>query len=254
MKIVVPNQSVRHNIELFKKLVARQAQKSMSKGDSEHIYQAFINCLTGDLFFPDFSDEKRDLSKKEWKQIVLYIRKNSNGETLEIVEVEEKNRLHISALEILQETVKVLNFILHRTNHMRESASLEEELSQVELEPVFSKYSHGDLIYEAWHNIDRYAAENLLQNCAIGTFFFRKDEYCRILEDLLGCKCFTLTFLGKQKRVVDRTIVQKDKHFLFYNDDPNLDGDLFLTIDSLLENMEEKLLFPILHNLAKPCF
>lgn len=251
MKIVVPNQSVRHNIELFKKLVARQAQKNMSKEDSEHIYQAFINCITGDLFFPDFSDEKRDLSKKEWKQIVLYIKKDPKGETLEIVQLEEKHRLHASALQILQETVKVLNFVLHRMNHMRESTSLEEELGQVELESVFSKYSHGDLIYEAWHNIDRFAAEKLLQDSAIGTFFFRKDEYCKILEDLLGCKCFTLTFLGKQKRVVDRTIVQKGKHFLFYNDDPNLEGDLFLTIDSLLESMEEKLLFPILHNIAK---
>lgn len=108
-----------------------------------------------------------------------------------------------------------------------------------------------DLVQEAWHQVDRLGAEAILANKALGSFFFRKDEYAARLEEQLNAHlekkvvCFTLSYLETKDHVIDRTIVCKEGRWYFYDDDPQLNELSYESIEDLLTHAGSSLTYPV---------
>lgn len=113
-----------------------------------------------------------------------------------------------------------------------------------------------DIIHEAWHGVDRLGAESILLNNPEGSFIFRKDEFAGILETQLSeqlhtrVSAFTLSCLEKNHHFAEFTIVCKDHHFQIYDDNPELQGSSYSSIEALLADREVPLLNPILNEAA----
>lgn len=112
-----------------------------------------------------------------------------------------------------------------------------------------------DIVHEAWHQVDRIGAEELLAGKSPGSFIFRKDEYASLLEEQFHASksserviCFTLTYREAHDHVVDRTIVCKNNRWFFYDDDPALQGPSYDSIYALLDNAGADLSFPVLNS------
>lgn len=242
MRVFVRNETVRRNVELFKKLIERQVEKRV-KGGLKNMH-AYINCTTGELFFA----ERGDSRERNWKLIHLYL--DEEGELLVVGRDAIQfpiSDLVPSAYQAMIDTVKVYNLVL---KNLRESESMEQLSKKLDaIEVGTSK----DIVHEAWHQVDRIQAEKLLKGQLKGTFLFRKDEYAAILETELlhrlriPLKCFTLTFLGSRRKVIDRTIVKKEDLWLLYDDDPSLEGRTYRDVYLLLDSLEGILKYPLLN-------
>jgi hypothetical protein len=242
MKVFVRNETVRRNVELFKKLIERQVEKRL-KGGLKSMH-AYINCATGELFFA----ERTESHKRNWKLIHFYL--DEEGELLVVGGDSVQfpiSDLVPSAYQAMIDTVKVYNLVLKSLRESKNVEQLSKKLNAIEVG------TSKDVVHEAWHQVNRLQAEKLLKGQLKGTFLFRKDEYAAILEmELLHrlhipLKCFTLTYLGPRQKVMDRTIVKREDLWLFYDDDPSLEGRTFRDIHLLLDSLEGVLKYPLLN-------
>lgn len=266
MKIKVRDEAVQKNIELFKKLVEKQkrlqkpaAQNALEIKNSK-TYMVFLNRQTGALLFPEIVDDLAELKERTWRPICIRVRNfryPHHKAEFEVIE-DERNEavfkysdLEPLAMQVLAETIKVLNAMSH---HLKTHLDIEEALQEFCLAKVeFStKMKSKSILYKAWHQLDRIEAEQLLHQQEEGAYLFRKDYYTLILEDQLCrryrivIKCWTLTVLQTKGKVTDYTIVEIDGKWLFYNDDPNLQEAWFNSIEELLETKKDIIRSPIL--------
>lgn len=262
MKLKVQNEAVRHNIELFKKLIEKHGLKKVSATEVSKSYHAFINRVTGDILFSEFVLDKKQLQNKTWKPICLHLNVEDPDTDRVVFEITEEGKnetlfhcddLHPAAYRIMSETMKTLNMI---SNHMIHPPTMEKvfkEISQLQIEDAPLLIPGKDIIHEAWHQLNRIQAEELLNRYPIGSFFFRKGEYVPELEGPLReqfrekVMCFTLTYSEPNRKITDLTIVKKGDRWFIYNDDPTLSGASYSTINSLLDSLRSQLLIPILH-------
>lgn len=249
MKVTIANDSVRKNIELFQTLVQRQPKKS---GKETVLIHAFVNKKTGDIHFAKGKEE----AQADWKPICIQVRpaKESTFEVLEegIKELFKYDDLNPLAYAILSETIHTLNEFSKRMAVTLDVQVILEDLSNWEIISSNTQLPK-DILLEAWHPTDRYGAEDLLEGCPIGTFLFRKDEYALLLEEELRDKfkeditCLTITYLEKDHKVSDKTIVNRNESWLFYDDDPDLTGTTFPTIYALLSSLKNELKEPLFY-------
>jgi hypothetical protein len=267
MKITVKSEAARKNIELFKKIVERQAYRRAHptteglKTPRIKTYAAFLNRFTGDLLFAEFIEDLSAFEQNTWKPICIRVKINGypHGKTeFEILE-DEKNEsifkyadLDPLALKVLAETIQILNGIsVHLKTHVDVENTL-RELSRSKVE-LFISETYKELIEQAWYSVDRIGAEWLLQTEEVGTFLFRKDLYAHILEEELSrtyqqpIRCWTLSVLELEDKVCDYTIVKWQQKWLFYGDDPNLEGSDFASLESLLGTKKDLLKKPLLN-------
>ncbi|MGE5196622.1 MAG: SH2 domain-containing protein [Anaerolineae bacterium] len=261
MKVGIQSKTVQKNIELFKELIRRQSHKEKPSSNLDLVtYAAYVNCKTGDLCFSEMVPDLKSLRKHEWKPILFHMMLSnidSKAEVFEIVE-EERGKIDFQladfqpgAYKVMAETMKTLNFISHRLHKLKDADKVLNELASVEVELIGK-----NIVEEAWHDINRESAEMLLKNQENGTFIFRKDEFAIILQNSLSkslkhpIKCLTLTFLDEHGKVVDKTIVKFNGHWVFYDDDPNLEGPFHASIYALLNSMKDQLRIPLLTKLA----
>lgn len=266
MKIHVQNDTVRQNIELFKKLIARRSQKAATTSIKEQIYTAFINRTTGAMHFPELDVDEPPgsgetfLNSKIWKAIEIRIKKHEKEEGIFEVAEEETNwrcfrcdDMEPPAYKVLVETMNTLNLVSKKFQAQLQMGKMVRELTALEIESIAAVLSGKDIIHEAWHQVDRIEAEKLLSDQIEGTFLFRKDSYAYVLEEQLkeqyqiNIKCVTLTFLEEEGKVTDKTLVAKDGNWLIYDDDPNLSGPSYPTIYGLLEKIKHILKAPLLN-------
>jgi len=145
-----------------------------------------------------------------------------------------------SARHIVSETCEVLKKAVSAIHDIRELVYYE-----------LSYEVDRGLLKEAWVAASRDEAEKLLANAKPGTYLFRKDVFASCLEELLVSakqeliKCFTLTYLDVQGQVRDKTIIQRKGHWMFYDDDPTLSGDYYLSFDDLLLSLGSVLKKPL---------
>jgi hypothetical protein len=100
-------------------------------------------------------------------------------------------------------------------------------------------------------DVSREGAEKLLGKEPIGTFFFRKDPYAVMLQEILkralkeSIHCFTLTYLDLERIVRDRTVVYIHHTWMFYDDDPTLSGSSWDSVQGLLKSVEAFARYPL---------
>ncbi len=107
------------------------------------------------------------------------------------------------------------------------------------------------LLKKAWHAVDREEAERLLFTAPLGSYLFRKDHFASCLEEILvrakkgRMNCYTLTYLGTDQQVREKTVVHWNDHWLFYDDDPSLMGRSFTSLEILLRSLGSALTKPL---------
>lgn len=235
LRIHIQSEAVRRNIHLFKCVI--ESRQATLKRD----YQAAINYLTGAMRF----SETETLDRKEWKHLMLHFDLEQHSVTFQ-EDLSEKEALQTfdpQANRVMKETLKVFQVVV---SQIRELA----EFSQIHLESIPSQAVAKDIIHETWHQLNRIQTEEILYKRPRGSYLFRKDEYATLLERELSetgknIKCITLSFLDKKDVVRDRTLVKGEKGWLLYNDDPNLQGEVFESIVGLLASFETALTFPV---------
>jgi hypothetical protein len=137
--------------------------------------------------------------------------------------------------QVLSETSHYLKSALMQLHDIREFAHLEFE----SMDEILGR----DILRDGWHAIERSAAELMLLNATPGTYLFRKDRFATVMEELLSSakksriRCFTLAYLDDAKQVREKTIVTWKDHWLFYDDDPTLEGKCFGSLEQLLASL-----------------
>lgn len=251
MQLKIENETVRRNIEIFKVILKRSAQKKQ-EGKS-CVYKAFIHRVRGEIRFSEM--DPADLQEKEWQPIAFsFSLPHDTHSCFDCkVDLEEQLVLDSQAMGVLKETIKTMQFIarfLPKINHL---PAVLLEFSQLNLDSFLDHLATKDIIHEAWHQMDRVGCEKVLLSHPPGTFLFRKDVYAAILEEQLQdalsqeIKCITLSYVDTLKRVRDLTLVRRAEGWLFYNDDPSLLAPLYPSAGLLLESLKGVLKIPVLH-------
>ncbi|MBS0629076.1 MAG: hypothetical protein JSS30_02485 [Verrucomicrobia bacterium] len=255
MKVVILNKDVRRNIELFRQLVHRQGQKreqllkSIKKG-----YKAFINRKTGQLRFPGLKEG--NFSSDEWKAVVIELHPTKEG-AFDVVsadgdQVFDLSQIKSVAYELFAKTIKTLNEITYHPKHADDALFILRQFANIDF--VLSDQEEGvrNLVHDAWYNVDRIEAEELLSGKVFGTYLFRKDQYAQDLEDSLNengsapATCITLTYTDKDDKISEKTLVYKEGKWLFYDDDPTLSGHGYDSVKELIDKKAKMLQQPLL--------
>jgi hypothetical protein len=261
MRIKILDAPVRQNVEIFLDIMRRAKQKQLQKNPpSEKVFNVWLNRETGQLFSSDLREESQYLGKKEWKLVELsYLYEPASGEIYFLVKEGEKEQelfksgdLAPGAFRILCETMKVLGQI---GGQLKGPSDLNTKISVLTHLVIDAEVSHQDrnVIIDAWHHVDRFQAESLLEGLPIGTYLFRKDAYADILEEQLQkqhhkkIKCFTVTFSSGDRKVSDLTFVHMDGAWQVYNDDPSLEQNKFSDVKDLVDSLKEILKEPLYH-------
>jgi hypothetical protein len=260
MKLKIENEIVRRNIEIFKIIMKRAAHRAeeLNPAQRKLSYHVFIHRSKGEIRF--LEEESGVAHNKEWQRAVFQFTLPSDKSCGFMCEIEgiEKDSfswrdLKPEALSVLKETIKTVQFIGRFLPKLSSLPAVLHEFSQVNLDSFLDVLGTRDIIHEAWHQVDRVECERLLLSQSSGTFLFRKDEFASILEQELinawktQIKCITLSYIDSVQKVSDLTLVKKKEGWLFYNDDPNLEGPLYPSVNLLLDSLKGLLKTPLLH-------
>ncbi|NDD58481.1 MAG: hypothetical protein EBZ47_04405 [Chlamydiae bacterium] len=255
MKLRVESDIVRENVELFKLLLKRSLTKNKNQLDNK-VYLMFVHKITGKMtFFADFED----LPHHQWQPISLKLKatKGPKGalewEVCDSGNDPSVNGLNDTASAVFRQTFKTIQVISRLLPRIQDVSKLLDTFSQVQLIQPFDKPVFSDIIHESWHQIPREQAENVLSTKESGTFFFRKDEYAKILEVELSkahkrmLPCITLTYIDSEARICDKTLVYVTEGWMVYDDDPRLLEPIYPDIETFLDNMKGILKAPLIH-------
>ena len=252
MKLLIESAVVYKNIKLFKQIVQKHLH------DQRFHFNAYVNRKTGEILFEEEVQNIDKLHLKQYKSLCLNLSQEASHPGFEILEEKSNESLFDCkdltplARHILAEMISALNRIVFESPHPENSEEVLKEVSQAELEAPMPKHLEKDIVHEAWHEASRIEAEKLLEHKAIGTYFFRKDEYAALLEEQLSSrwrepiKCLTLTYLEPHDKVRDLTLVGKEGHWYLYDDDPTLEDTAYSDIPTLLKRLRSDLSEPLL--------
>ncbi len=257
MKITVKDQVVKHNLELLKDLLQR-AKKGKCK--------AWIETTTGEI-----SDEPPTGGPKKtgaWKAVQIRLNLSPlDAETVLVISEDTKagdKLFHfegwtVKARHAVLETLRVINTKLAKTPQGEERDAFLANFAslQISLMAHRKEKREREWIEEAWHDLDREGAEQALNGQPIGTYLFRRDIFATLLEDTLKSRfgkspyCITLTYLDEAGIVRDKTLVYKDKHFLVYNDDPQLLETRYTSVMDAIHSIDPCIALPMKSKLRK---
>ncbi len=261
MKITVKSEAIRRNLELLKELIKKGSDLPPIDRKNAVLVEAFIEKGTGDLRLPKHGVEQQETIEKTCKLVQICLPKANP--IFEVIEPSSLSRFDLAqaalspeASKVMQETMQVLNALIADYKEALSGGlpAFLKEFSSAEVSAFSSTPNKKDIVHEAWYQVDRMEAEDLLLHKPSGTFLFRKDSFATLLEQTLRRQthqpiaCFTLTYIEPYARISDRTIVQKDNRFILYDDSPKLLGPSYATVEELLEQaIADPLLFPLLH-------
>lgn len=236
MRLKVQEAPVRQNIELFLDLMFRSKEKpKQQKMPKEKIFDAWLNCETGQLLFAETTQE----SQTSLKPVrISYSYDPQIGEIVFLMEERQmpekgfrSGDLSPIAFNIVRETMKMLNEISHTLRGPSDLETKMSVLSKLHIESI--SHEERNILIDAWHHVDRFEAEELLLEEPAGTYLFRRDPFAEILEEQLQqqlkepLKCFTLTFSQPHKKISDITLIHYDGGWQYYDDDPSLGNRSF---------------------------
>lgn len=247
MEFRVSRREVLNNLIRFKNnlLETRTERKAAAKARNQpRVYRVLLNRRTGDMQFAQkihhlethlHGRRKSQGGAEDWKEVHLIVGpKKGAGIECEIKDFHgrdlKEGDLTAVALRIAKETVQVLNQKGDRVHPSSSEILPEEEalqdLSSIHLGPLKERIED----VPGWFgSIDRIEAETLLSNQPEGTYLFREadETAAKIAFEIgeanhLSVYPYLFTFVEKEKKISDHLILQTDKGWIFYEDDPDL--------------------------------
>ena len=259
MRFKIQDAPVRQNVELFLEILRRSKQKlHHKKVPSEKIFKAWLHRETGELSFADMTTEALFLAKEEWKAVDISYRYDpQKGEIVFMIEEREAplkgfrcDDLAPIAFNTARETMRILNTICQNLKGPSDLDTKMAVLTKLKIDGSVSPIDRN-ILFDAWHHVDRIGAEALLLDKPVGTYLFRRDPYSEILEQQLHnqhkrpIKCLTLTFSQPNKKISDITLIHYNGGWQYYDDDPSLENKSFQDLQDLLAVWKEQLKYPL---------
>lgn len=254
MKVLVLDPGVQRNLTLFRHIMHRQSEKrSRFFHKAKKTYRAFVSCDTGELFFQDLF--KDTLPPEHCRSIVIQLRPDQSG-AFEVVSPEhgeyfECEGFSKEAYALFTKTLHILNQISYDPTKQNNPFWVLRQVAHLEFLLPEQAEGRRNLVYEAWHAVNRLQAEKLLKNSPPGTYLFRKGEFCVLFENELNeslsepIECITLTYRSFQDKICEKTLVCKNGKWRFYNDDIDFDQPGYDSVKLLLDSMKEELSEPL---------
>jgi hypothetical protein len=238
MKDEISQREVLNNLIRFKdSLLDRREKLEQAQAKiSKRIYPALLNSKTGEMrFAKKIYDLEHHMHRKgakkesaaDWKEIQLIV--NEKPFHFEVPNLKSSD-VASAAWDVLSETLRILNqkaqqIQVHPTGLLPEEMVL-SDLSTIQL--TGSKDQIQDL--PGWVNsMGRIEAERILDGKSEGTYVLREGDELTLSisfhfeeENPLKIHPYLVTVVEKEGKISDILLLQTNKGWLLYHDDPNL--------------------------------
>lgn len=220
-KEIIQNRLMRQNLE-----VLCEAIKDLDVGSQKEVsLDFFCDVKTGEMA----SIPPHDLA-------ILIVTLDIPGRYVAF-KTKESQQLTPEADAMLSEMTAVLKKVISHIGKLG-------ELLLWRWEAPLENLPSDSIIKLTWHSMTREEAEPLLLKQLVGTYLFRKDSYTATLQEILrrglkkSVQCYTLSYLDKERIVRDKTVVQVNNQWAFYDDDPSLSGPKLQSIEELIMRLD----------------
>lgn len=233
----------------------QQGDESGRKG--KRTYRVLLNRKTGDMRFAQkISNIESHISRRggkketaeEWKEIRIIVQQESPGEAAHF-EVQDAQNQSLKPTEIdplawriASETLDLLNLkakeVVGKHTEMLPEEAVLKDLSSIHISPVKEQIEN----FPGWMgSIDRIEAEQILNGKPEGTYLLRQGDELTLSisfhfeeENLLQIHPYLVTVVEKEGKISDILLLQTNKGWTLYHDDPNLnDAALYQYCPSL---------------------
>ncbi len=248
----ITRREVLNNLIRFKDslLELRSTERNEKPEGKERCYKALLNLKTGDMRFtkkiaslePHISPKRgKKESVEEWKQILIRVHQKTPFEAA-VYEFVDLNQRPLNSSELEPLAWKIASETLHLLNQkgrevkgaqgdlLPEEAAL-KDLSEVHL----STPKEGIEDLPGWMgSLSRIDAEKILDGKAVGTYLLREGDEITVSitfhfseENQLSIRPYLLTVVEDEKKISDILLLETDKGWITYHDDPNLHDPYF---------------------------
>lgn len=212
----------------------------------ERTYKVLLNRKTGDMRFAQkISALEHHISRKgskkgetaeDWKEIHLIVHQKSPKEAAHFEVTDPQNHslkpsdIDPLAWRIASETLNVLNEKAKEV-HGKHEKMLPEEAALQDLSSIHLKAQQGRIEdLPGWKgSLSRQEAEEILIGRPVGTYLLREGDEITVSiafhfseENLLSIHPYILTVVETEEKIADILLLQTNKGWILYHDDPNL--------------------------------
>jgi hypothetical protein len=222
-----------------------EQQKEESRQGGKRVYRVLLNRKTGDMrFAKKISEIENHISRKggkkeipeDWKEIRIIVQQDNPGQAAHF-EVQDAQNQSLKPAEIdplawriASETLDVLNLrakeVLGQHAEMLPEEAVLKDLSNIHI----SKEKEQIENFPGWvGSIGRIEAEQILNGKAVGTYLLREGDELTLSisfhfaeENLLEIHPYLVTVVEKEGKISDILLLQTNKGWTLYHDDPDL--------------------------------
>lgn len=242
MVIEITRREVLNNLIRFKDTLLERRRDRNPEKNKKRIYRVLLNRHTGDMRFAQkiselehrvFRKEKRKEGAADWKETHLIVEQSARETHFELLDAKDHpikpSELDPLAWKIAKETVQVLNLKSQESKAPPET--LPEEAALQDLSSIHLTTLKGGIEeLSGWAGtLNRFEAEEKLQKQAPGTYLIREADPLTISsiawlqeENLLSIQPYLLSILEKNGKISEILILQTEKGWTYYQDEPNL--------------------------------
>lgn len=236
-------------------------------------YKVLLNRKTGDMRFAQKISSleqhiarkgtKKGESAEDWKEIHLIVQQKSARDAAHF-EVTDSNNASLKpadidplAWRIASETLNVLNEKAKEVQGKYEKI-LPEEAALLDLSSIHLQTQKGAIEdLPGWKgSLSRKNAEEFLDGKPVGTYLLREGDEITVSiafhfseENLLSIHPYLLTVVEKDQKIADILLLQTNKGWTLYHDDPNLkDLDLYHyypSAEAILHSLRSVAILPL---------
>ncbi len=254
MRVKIQDPAVRQNVQFLVDVLPKTEGAVWETEQRAHaVVKASFDRETGQ-FLPEKGGEVL-LSGGSYKPISISYHYDVKIGAVSVDVAEESEAFQVGdmapeARKVLLETLKVMNTLCQKLKGPSDIATKMQVLRDLVVSSDFPEKDRP-LILCTWHPVDRMQAEELLSDKPVGTFFFRKDDFTRVLETQLQqgrkakVQCFTLTYKADAEKISDLVLIHSKGRWQIYDDDPSLKGPGFRDLKEIIDRHSFQWKFPL---------
>lgn len=272
MAYEISRQEVLNNLIRFKEsLIQKRGLKAKTDKGLIRTYPVLLNRHTGDMRFTQSiraleshiskRENKRD-SHADWKQVFFHIEQRNHHEPVhfEIRDPQDHflkpSDIDPLAWKIASETLDILNLKAKETSQVLDGLLPEEaivnDLSSLYLSSPKERIE--DL--PGWMgSLGRIDAEKILHSKRVGTYLLREGDELTIAssfhlaeESRLSIRPYLLTVVKEEGKIADILLLQTNKGWILYEDEPNLSDpsyEYYPSALALIKNLKQIASYPL---------
>lgn len=240
MNVIVRNRSTVENLNRLRRFVFKHPK--------EQKISILIDPLTGEISLPQPIQEFEIWTKQGrnegngFEHVTLFMHSEQGKVMVELLDESDHatnlRQFATQAILVLEETLKIINQFLGP-----KYSSVPELF--LHLDSVRMELNDECQMRPEWHGtMQRKEAEQLLEGKPIGIYLLRQGdiETEQFEESLMHSnrepfRCYVVTFVGKNQKIVDRLLIQRSEGWALYDDDPDLNHYIYKNLADLLQSM-----------------